>query len=85
MDKDVRIAELEAEVAELKRLLALALDQIARLRKNSRTSSKPPSSDIVKPPSSQGHGGKKRQPGGGWLGLRDAQRHMPQATGARCA
>lgn len=68
MDKDVRIAELEAEVAELKRLLATALDEIARLKKNSRTSSKPPSSDIVKPPeASSGEGkrrGKKRKIGG---------------------
>lgn len=69
MDKDVRITELEAEVAELKRLLAKALDEIARLKRNSRTSSKPPSSDIVKPPrESSGTqakgGGKKRKPGG---------------------
>ena len=69
MDKDRRIAELEAEVAELKRLLAKALDEIARLKRNSRTSSKPPSSDIVKPPrQSSGTqakgGGKKRKPGG---------------------
>jgi hypothetical protein len=69
MDKDARIAELEAEVAELKRLLAAALDQIARLSKNSRTSSKPPSSDIVKPPDERpkggaGGGGSKRKIGG---------------------
>lgn len=68
MDKDVRIAELEAEVAELKRLLAAALDQIARLQRDSRTSSKPPSSDIVKPPDQRATGGtgggRKRKPGG---------------------
>jgi len=48
-----RIAELEAEVA--------------RLKKNSTTSSKPPSSDIVKPPRGPDGGGgrrKKRRPGG---------------------
>jgi len=48
-----RIAELEAE--------------IARLKKNSTTSSKPPSGDIVKPPRSAPAGGKrrgKRRPGG---------------------
>ena len=45
----VRIAELEAE--------------IARLKKTSATSSKPPSSDIVKPPAAQ-RKGKKRRRGG---------------------
>lgn len=69
MDKDVRIAELQAEVAELKRLLAAALDQIARLKRDSRTSSKPPSSDIIKPPPEAPDGrakggGKKRKIGG---------------------
>jgi transposase len=43
-----RIAELEAEVA--------------RLKKNSMTSSKPPSSDIVKPPrATEGAGGKRKK------------------------
>lgn len=70
MDKDVRIAELESEVRELKRLLFLALDEIARLKKNSSTSSKPPSSDIVKPPKCATGSNKaddrrkKRKPGG---------------------
>jgi len=54
--KDARIRELEAEVAELKQLLARALARTAQLEKNSRTSSKPPSSDITKPPKSSGHG-----------------------------
>jgi hypothetical protein len=48
----VRIAEWEAEVA--------------RLKKDSSTSSKPPSSDIVKPPrspASRGRRGKRRQGG----------------------
>jgi hypothetical protein len=51
-----RIAELEAEVA--------------RLKKNSRTSSKPPSSDIVKPPRPSGGSGKRRgkRRGGGQPG-----------------
>jgi transposase len=55
-----RIAELEAEVA--------------RLKKNSATSSKPPSSDIVKPPRPAGTGGKrgKRRAGG--------QPHHPRHT-----
>lgn len=51
-----RIAELEAEVA--------------RLKKNSTTSSKPPSSDIVKPPRPAAGGGKPRRKrrGGGQPG-----------------
>ena len=54
-----RIAELEAENRRLKA-------EIAKLKKNSTTSSKPPSSDIVKPPHSPTSGGKrgKRRAGG---------------------
>ena len=54
-----RIAALEAENADLKRRLAAA-------SKDSSTSSKPPSSDIVKPPRPPGHAGNGRiggQPG----------------------
>ena len=54
-----RIAELEAENTRLKA-------EIAKLKKNSTTSSKPPSSDIVKPPRPPRSGGKrgKRRAGG---------------------
>lgn len=53
-----RVVELERENAELRVLLAKAL-------KNSSTSSKPPSSDIVKPPKPGGCGsGTKRKRGG---------------------
>jgi len=45
--KDRRIAELEREVAELKTLLKAALDEIARLKKHSGNSSKPPFSIAV--------------------------------------
>ena len=57
-----RIVELEAENERLKA-------EIAKLKKNSATSSKPPSSDIVKPPrppASSGKRGKRRA--GGQLG-----------------
>ena len=66
-----KVARQEAEIADLKRQLAEALQRIAHLeqqlaaaRKNSATSSKPPSSDIVKPKKPRGKGGKKRKRGG---------------------
>jgi len=46
VQKDKRISELEAD--------------LARARKTSRNSSKPPSSDITKPPSDSGRAGKRR-------------------------
>jgi transposase len=53
-----RLAALEKEVAELRVMLARAL-------RNSSTSSKPPSSDIVKPPKPPSSGpGEKRKVGG---------------------
>ena len=65
------VARQEAEIADLKRQLAEALQRIAHLEqqlaaacKNSSTSSKPPSSDIVKPKKPRGKGGKKRKRGG---------------------
>jgi len=48
------IAPLKARIAELEA-------EIARLKKNSSTSSKPPSSDIVKPPRPAAAGGKRRK------------------------
>lgn len=78
-DESLRIQELERENAILKKTIAdltaklLAMEtkitalesKIARVTRDSSTSSKPPSSDIVKPPSS-GISGKqpKRSPGG---------------------
>ena len=53
----LRITELETQVADL-------AAQVARLLKNSSTSSKPPSSDIVKPPKPPGPKGGKRHIGG---------------------
>jgi transposase len=53
------VAPLKARIAELEA-------EVARLKKNSTTSSKPPSSDIIKPPRPKGVGGKrgKRRAGG---------------------
>jgi transposase len=66
-----RIAEQDAEIAALKAQLAQALARIAQLeqqlaaaRKDSSTSSKPPSSDMVKPPKPPAKGRKKRKRGG---------------------
>jgi hypothetical protein len=44
-----RVDALTATVAELQTTLDQVLAQLAAARKNSSTSSKPPSSDIVKP------------------------------------
>lgn len=54
VQKDKRIAELERELGETKRELAAA-------KKNSRNSSKPPSSDITKPPKDGGTGKRKKK------------------------
>ena len=61
MDKDVRIKQLENEVAALRKQIAELEAKIASQAKNSSNSSKPPSSDITKPPKSGGGSrGRKR-------------------------
>ena len=57
-----RIAELEKQVAQLRAQVEQLTAQVARLLKNSSTSSKPPSSDLVKPPK------PPTPPGGGKIG-----------------
>ncbi len=52
---------IEAAVAPLRARIAELEAEIARLKKNSSTSSKPPSSDIVKPPKPKLPGGKQRK------------------------
>jgi len=59
--KDRRIAELEQRVAELEAL-------VAKLLKNSRNSSKPPSSDIVKPPKPKDQDRRRKKKIGGQKG-----------------
>ncbi len=70
-DLQRQIAALEAQVAALVTALAQrdarieTLEcELAKARKNSRTSSKPPSSDIVKPRASRNADGSKRKKGG---------------------
>ena len=45
-----RVDALEAELADLKEVVARLSQQLAAARKDSSNSSKPPSSDLVKPP-----------------------------------
>jgi transposase len=59
-----RIAELEQRVVELETENSALKAEVARLKKNSSNSSKPPSSDIVKPPKPAGPPGGKRKIGG---------------------
>ena len=63
-DKDVIIAQLMAEIQQLRNENKSLREEIDRLKKNSGNSSKPPSSDIVKPPKPKGRGKKKRKRGG---------------------
>jgi transposase len=56
------VAKLQREMGQLRADNQKLQDQIARLKRNSSTSSKPPSSDIVKPPktgTSRGRGKRK--------------------------
>jgi len=63
------IAPLVARIDEQTKQIATLQSEVARLKKNSSNSSKPPSSDIVKPPKpALPHGGKRKigaQPGHG--------------------
>ena len=58
--KDLLIQKQAAEIKMLKETIARLEEDIARLKKNSSTSSKPPSSDIVKPLKVVQRLGKKR-------------------------
>ena len=63
--KDQLIQEQAAEIKRLCAIIAQLQDEIARLKKDSSTSSKPPSSDMVKPKqSTKKVSRKKRQKGG---------------------
>jgi transposase len=59
------VAALQAQVERLTATVAQLQEQLARARKDSSTSSKPPSSDLVKPaPAPSADGQAHRQPGG---------------------
>jgi transposase len=59
-----RCQDLEGQLGELAAKVTRLEAELAAARKNSATSSKPPSSDIVKPPKPKRPGGKKRKRGG---------------------
>ena len=63
---EAAIAPLQAKIVQLEARIAQLETENARLKKDSLTSSKPPSSDIVKPPPPPSPGGKgrKRRRGG---------------------
>src|SRR3954447_9349564 len=63
-----RVDALEAELADLKQVVAQLGQQLAAARKDSSTSSKPPSSDIVKPPKPPPPEGQDRRSIGGQPG-----------------
>lgn len=63
-----RIAELEARLSLLASELAKTQSELAKARKNSATSSKPPSSDIVKPPKKQAEAKRGKRKRGGQPG-----------------
>jgi len=65
-------SELKAQVAQLTAQVKTLTEQVARLSKDSSTSSKPPSSDIVKPPKPPSPAGPRRQ--GGQVGHRGVAR-----------
>jgi len=58
-------AELIAIIVRLEKRIADLEAEVAKLRKNSSNSSKPPSSDIVKPPKRKGKNKNRRRKIGG--------------------
>src|SRR6187397_1847383 len=69
-----RVEALEAEHDALKEVVAQLGRQLAAARKDSSTSSKPPSSDIVKPPKPPRPPGQARRKPGGRPGHTSHQR-----------
>ena len=69
-EKDKIIAELKEENIRLRKEIRLLQDEIARLKKDSNNSSKPPSSDIVKPKRTARKVSRKKRKRGGQFGHR---------------
>ena len=73
-DKDVIIAQLKEQIQALLKRIKELEEEIARLKKNSSNSSKPPSSDIVKPKKTVRKVSRKRRKRGGQFGHRKFER-----------
>jgi len=73
-NKDAIIKELIDENQQLREVIRLLKDKIARLEKNSNNSSKPPSSDIVKPKRTVLKVRRKKCKRGGQFGHRKFER-----------
>ena len=67
-EKDTMIAELRQQIEMLLKRIEQLEDEVARLRKDSHNSSKPPSSDIVKPKQTSVKSGRKKRKRGGQHG-----------------
>lgn len=67
-EQDALIAQLRATIAEKDKRIAELEVELAKLKKNSSTSSKPPSSDIVKPAHERRERGKSKRKKGGQPG-----------------
>ena len=70
----IRMLKEYVEILEAK--IQMLEEKVARLEKNSRNSSKPPSSDIVKPPAVPGKPGRKRKRGGQYGHRKFSPRHF---------
>jgi transposase len=69
-----QVTALQAQVETLQRTVLQLQEQLARLRKDSSTSSKPPSSDLVKPPKPAPPAGQAQRSVGGQPGHPHHQR-----------
>ena len=79
-NKDAIIKELIDENQQLREVIRLLKDKIARFGKNSNNSSKPPSSDIVKPTRTVLKVRRKKRKRGGQFGHR-ARKYLDPITG----
>ena len=71
-----QLGTLQVQVDSLQDTVAQLQDQLAKARKDSSTSSKPPSSDLVKPPKPTPPDGADKRPRGGQPGHPHHQRPL---------